>query len=535
MWQEKSILQTIRRWYFSKTFLWILVGIGIVLQLSQYLFNRSFWVDEALVATKLIDSSYADFWQPSESPIGFLIVEKFVSQVLGESEYALRLFPFLSGVLSIVLFRKLAARYLQPVAVPIALGLFTLSGQLIYHATTLKQYASDVCITIMLYLITMAMLSKRVTRLGALGFGILGAVALWFAHPVVFILGGVGGYILLSRMIKKDWAMLRTMSITYGCWLVSFIVLYALSFRAATGAETAQQFWAGHFMPLPPTSFAELLWFVRTFFETLEYVLEFSRPIVEILSGFGDILASVLGLSPSIGISLPDMIRFMFSSFAWSVLDLIAAVILLTGAWSMLKRDQEKFCLLASPIVLTLLASGLHKYPFANRLILFLIPILFLFLGEGARWFWKQSQRRSPLIELALIGALLLHPVYLAGYNLIHPRTQEEARPVLQYLKDHQQDKDIIYVYYGSSEVFRYYARQLDLKNAKAIQGIMSREDRSKYIQDLQQLRGHKRVWLFFSHAYSEKDFFLYYLDNIGKRLDEFKAEGAAAYLYDLS
>ena len=113
----------------------------------------------------------------------------------------------------------------------------------------------------------MDILSKRITVSYALGFGLIGATTLWFSHPPVFILAGVGGYIAISHFMRKEWAVIKIFSIAYVFWLASFGVLYFISFRVAVDAATAQQFWVGHFMPLPPSSFSEAMWFVRTFFE----------------------------------------------------------------------------------------------------------------------------------------------------------------------------------------------------------------------------------------------------------------------------
>jgi hypothetical protein len=91
-----------------------------------------------------------------------------------------------------------------------------------------------------------------------------------------------------------------------------------------------------------------------------------------------------------------------------------------------------------------------------------------------------------------------------------------------------------VYVYYASQAVYTYYSRRFGFEDQEYIQGVASREDWRKYLEDLQQLRGNKRVWLFFSHAYSEEAFFLSYLDSIGTKLDEFKDVRASIYLYDL-
>lgn len=530
--QRKSPYQRIPRFYLSHTFLWLLVCIGIILHFSQYLFNRSLWVDEALVAMKIINSSYSEFFQSSETPLGFLIVEKFLVQFLGDSEYVLRLFPFISGIISIFLFLKVAPYFLKSSAVPIALGIFVISGRLIYHSSTLKQYSSDVLFTLFLYIVTLKILSTRPTIQRILGFGIIGALIIWFSHPIVFILAGVGGYLTVSQIMQKRWRKMFAFSIAYVFWGISFATFYFIGLRDSTTTEAGQQFWAAHFMPFPPSSFSDIIWFVRTFFnELIQYALEFPKSLFSILEVLRKSFFSMTGLSPSIGASLSQIAELFFSSFVWILVYCIAACMIIAGGVSMCSRSRGKFFLLVVPIFLTLLASGLHKYPFANRLIVFMLPHIFLFLGEGATWI---REKTKPFTGVTFILALFMFPIFSAGSSLIYPRTHEEARPVIRYLKEHKQDGDLVYVYYASQVVFEYYMRRLDFHLEDYIQGISSRDDWRKYIQDLQQLHGHRRVWLFFSHAYSEEAFFLSYLDSIGKRLDSFKDERASVYLYDL-
>ena len=106
---------------------------------------------------------------------------------------------------------------------------------------------------------------------------------------------------------------------------------------------------------------------------------------------------------------------------------------------------------------------------------------------------------------------------------------------MIQYMLAHRQPGDTIYVYYASQGVYAYYARRFGLTDTPHIAGIASRDDWQKYLDDLQQLHGKARVWLVFSHAYSEEAFFVSYLDTIGTRLDERHDQKASVYLYDLS
>jgi len=131
----------------------MIICFGIVLRLRQYLFNRSLWLDEALLTLNIISRSFLELLQPLDyrqgAPIGFLFLEKLAVQLFGNSEYVLRLFPFLCGIISLFLFYKVATHYINIKAVLIALGLFAISGWLVYYSSEVKQYSSDVAIVLL--------------------------------------------------------------------------------------------------------------------------------------------------------------------------------------------------------------------------------------------------------------------------------------------------------------------------------------------------------------------------------------------------
>jgi hypothetical protein len=134
---------------------------------------------------------------------------------------------------------------------------------------------------------------------------------------------------------------------------------------------------------------------------------------------------------------------------------------------------------------------------------------------------------------------LFLQPVLSASYHLIRPRTREEIRPVIQHVGEHYQDGDMLYLYYASQPAFRYYSESYGFDESDYIVGVSSRDNWQNYIKELDEFRGHERVWILFSHVCNwqgvdEERFFLYHLDSIGTRLDSFGGAGAAVYLYDL-
>jgi hypothetical protein len=141
----------------------------------------------------------------------------------------------------------------------------------------------------------------------------------------------------------------------------------------------------------------------------------------------------------------------------------------------------------------------------------------------------------------------------------------------LSYVKDNWQKGDILYIHFYAQYAFEYYSKYhpapFKFDEDKFIIGIAPREWHTKwrknrvsryyrteetigqsssdifkrYVEDLNQLTGHERVWVLFTisiprDGIQEEKFFLRYLDSVGERLDSFRRSGSAAvYLYDLS
>ena len=55
-----------------------IICFGILVRLVQYLFNRSLWADEAVLALNIVNRSYLELLEPLDyeqgAPIGFLMV-----------------------------------------------------------------------------------------------------------------------------------------------------------------------------------------------------------------------------------------------------------------------------------------------------------------------------------------------------------------------------------------------------------------------------------------------------------------------------
>lgn len=493
---------------FQHRVIWLALAAGAILRLWQYLLNRSLWLDEAYLTLNLTHRSFAGLLKPLDfdqgAPLGFLWLEKSVLRIFGSSEYALRLLPLLAGVASLFLFYKLAKAILPPAAVAVALGLFALSPSLIYYSSEVKQYSLDVALTILIYVLALpgSRAQWSAARIGI--FGLVGSLAIWLSHPAAFVLAATAATFTVALATRREWARLVRLAPAFLLWGVSLALCYFLSLRSLSHNHDLLAYWQTEFMPLPPRSVSDLKWFVDSFF---------------------DFFAEAAAMQ------FTALVSFAF----------------LVGSARLFRDQGERLALLLGPGLLTLVASGLHKYPFGGRLMLFLVPAALLLVAQGVEEVRLASWRYSPLIACALIALLFLDPAMFAVHHLAEPRVEvdhpgvmnpEEIKPVMAYIRTHRQANDFVYVFYASQPAFQYYSELYKQPQQNVILGTASGGDPHNYAADLDRLRG-KRVWLLFSHIHGEgkreSAYIRFYLDLLGPRTTPFQSPGAVTYLYDLT
>ena len=185
-----------------------------------------------------------------------------------------------------------------------------------------------------------------------------------------------------------------------------------------------------------------------------------------------------------------------------------------------------------------------RKIPVLGRFLLFLAPFLYLLMANGLmqihRFIGKWSVPASHILSLILILGIAWKPARLAAQNLITPPLGEHIKPALAYIQENRQDGDIIYVYYGGRVAFDYYQDSFGLNSANVINGVMSRDDPKKYLEDIKKLRGHDRVWFVFTHncdtcVVHEQRYYVQHLNKTGIQISRLHAPGTNLYLYDLN
>jgi 4-amino-4-deoxy-L-arabinose transferase-like glycosyltransferase len=524
-----DIKQTFFRWL-----PWLIIALGFVLRLDQYLFNRSLWLDEAFFVVNVVDRTFLELFKaPLEytghiMPPGILVMAKLFITLFGNSDFILRLFPFLCGIVSLVLFYQLAKIYLSAKAVPLALFLFAISDSLIIYSSMFKQYSSDVMIAIALLLLVAHLRRNTLTFARLFILTIVGILAVWFSHASVFILATIGIYLILPYLLNKQWQTVIELSAVYWAWLLSFAILYFLIINIETPTNAwMHEFWTIHnaFMP-SPFSVEWLQWFYDKFLLTMKNPASLEH--VE-----------------------------------------LAGIFVIIGCISMLANRKGILFLLTLPVLIALIASFFEQYAFHGRLLLFLMPALYLIIAEGIVQLqvrllpYPKTSIVTIAIQMILFVSIIDFPLY--NRNVHKEVPVQEIKPALEHVQENKQANDVIYLYYWAEPAFRYYAKYYDFnyedchiitplptnkytkevdysRNKRNLKPVRVNETQcilgiSEYFggskRELDKLRG--RVWFIFSHVGGHRrELFVKHLDKRGTRLDEKIQPGVFVYLYKL-
>jgi hypothetical protein len=485
-----------------------LCGLGALLRLWQYWPGASLWADEANLALNIIERPLGHLLGPLDyrqvAPPGWLILEKATITLFGEGERALRLVPFLGGLLALPLCWQAARRALPPgLGPPLALGLVATGLPFIFYGSQVKPYSTDVAVALLLLALTLAVRQDGPGQGRALRLGLAGLIAPWLSYPATLVAGGILAALVLTALRERDrprWLVPLTVA-----WAVSIltVTLWARGTVTADDALYMRQFWARDFAPWPPRELRDLGW-----------------PIARLTTVYGG-----GGLRyPAPGIFL-----------------LLAAV----GGWWLWRRHTDRAWLLLGPIAATFAAAVLHVFPFEPRLVLFLFPTFLILTAAGplavADLSGAQRRRIAAAVATAACGGLAL----LGLWRNPPPSAPEPLKPVLHEMRQAWQPGDRAYVYYGGEKAFLYYARRYGFAPGDYVLGRCAREDPRFYLRELDALRGRSRVWLVVTHGVPEEMAAIDgYLERIGTRKASFEAgrvpggrrsDRARVDLYDLS
>jgi hypothetical protein len=330
---------------------------------------------------------------------------------------------------------------------------------------------------------------------------VAGLIALWFSHPALLVLAGIGLALAIITLLQRDASSLQLVIGMGIIWLFTIIFLYVLILKDLSQNTYIRDYWQGAFLPLPPWS--DPGWFAKALNENIG--IQF-------------------------GIPYAVFVVFFLMLAGWVIL------------WF---RQRAHAITFACIFLITLIASGLQLYPVFERMILFLVLIGLILIGKTMEAIYLRWQRVGfpGIFAVALLAGYLLYgPVTTSIANFVAPKYFEHIRPTMEVLRDSWKAGDALYVSNGALPAFRFYAPFYGLENIPYEFG--EREDYRtihNIASDLVSFDRQPRLWVLLSHVYerknfNERDFILNYLSEIGEKKREFRVPGTSVflYLYDL-
>ena len=445
----------------SPTALSALVVLAILLRVWDYAGNPGLWLDEILLARNIIELSLADLvTKPlvldQVAPRGFLLVEKLIITALGPNELALRLFPFLTGIAGVFIFRRLSERALDGLAVPTAMLLFAICVPHILHGVEVKQYEGDATATILLLYLALRLRDPNVSRRRLVLTGLAAFGVIWFSQASVIVMGGIGAAFAAHWLVTRDRASARALFVTIPMWALASGVAVLVGLRSMTPStrEFMDDFWSPGFAPRPLGIVTTLKWFWT-----------------QSLALFTD----------------PAMLRYR-----WPTLFLVLALLGVIALWRA-RRDTALF--VVAPVGMAFVAAVAHQYPYSRRLAFYLIPVVLVAISAGIELVRRQAGRASPVLGAVVAVALLFSPVS-AMATALPPYEIEHHREVWAYLQRHRQPGDVISVFPLSRVGALQYAPRYGFTSADWTTTICDRGNSRPYLRELDRYRGRRRVWL---------------------------------------
>ncbi|HUB26550.1 MAG TPA: glycosyltransferase family 39 protein [Tepidisphaeraceae bacterium] len=406
---------------------WLIVLAGAVLRVRNWLHWRSLWLDEIYLAHSVVTRGFhrlllspLDYWQAA--PAGFLVLERTCVDLFGSGERSLRLPSLLAGLAALPMFYGLARRILSLRAALLAILLFSCLVPLIYYAQEAKQYSTDVLSALAILMTAVSVDLHPKSRGRLVVYAIVGAISLFFSISSVMVLAGTAAVLAISRAARsKKLIAALPLAIVMGMWALLEVLnvrVFLLPLMRGPVHEGLYQYWvaAGGFPPLEPDQFMGWIW---------------------------KSLRNLIGSYETMYISGSD-------------LGILVALIGLMGMiWS---RRGTAAMLLISPLPLALIAALARKYPFGDRLAVYLVPSIALLMAAGIDFLWGAEGGRRWMLGFLVAAMVIWGSVARSVYVFRFPAGREETRQAYEWIRRNWRAGDMLFLSHLSIPSFDYYA-----------------------------------------------------------------------------
>ncbi len=428
------------------------IAVGITLRLILFLWNDSLFRDEAKLLLNIVNRNFAELGGMLDygqmAPLPFLWGLRLQYLMGARSDLPFRAIPLTASILSLILFYCLAYKTIRnKYGIIISTWLLAVAHNQILYSCLVKQYSLDILISITLIFLSYPVLSKQLNCKRTLYFASFCSLSIWLSHPSIFIVGGVSLGLIINHYNRN----LRNLAFFLGIISLSFTIQYIFLLKNNTSPYVLD-FWENDFAP-----HAFTLWYAKALLEPIDAIL-----------------GRIRYLQPLVGITC--------------IIGLVHITTRKEGGWN---------SVLIFPLILALIASYFHKYPFSGRFLLYNTPGLLLLFGYGITGISNLVKKR--FWPIFLFTALVVPYALISCITFGRPCGG--VRESINYVADNIKAGDIILVDLFSAPVFKFYGRLTPRFESSANKIIFEWTDEStvKYAPSpkalLSSISGDSNIW----------------------------------------
>lgn len=405
--------------------------MGIVLHIFPYFYNRSLWIDEAMLASSICTRSFSELiaspldWGQSAA-VGWLFIVKMITSVFGTSEAVLRILSLIASFGCLVLIYYMLKDKVEKSYTLLIMAVFALNDIYIYYSNEFKPYMSDNFFCLLTLLLWQKYKEKKVSLLQLVAAY---SAIIWFSFPAVFFVAAcmiIECVIFLKSLIKdKNIVFCGNLSLC-SIVLVSFILNYILWLSKTSGNAGGADYWSLLKFPLIPTSLSDIKLIIRMACE---------------FWAFYPIIAAVV----------------------FAGLFLIYVIICFR------KKQDNSNLLIPFILALSLLftASYFGFYPIASRLVMGYAIIVLVIIGYSCHEldiFIENTikMKRNDWVRILYCGILAscLIVIGIKGSGNFFAshiyKSGSEVSEHINYLENHLTENDVVYVFRNSIPIYTY-------------------------------------------------------------------------------
>jgi len=453
---------------------------GVTLRLRALLAGRSLWLDEVSLAVGVRDLSFVELLSErlphvQSAPPGFLLAARLGLVTAGSGPLAIRIVPFISGVLLLALTLIVArAAFSKRSTQLLFLLLISVSPTLVYYSTEFKQYASDA--VLVLAALYVALVGRRPDNPRLVP--VLGFVAAFASVPGALAFASLGSAILLHSYLSsgfsdlvrtfKDWLM------TFLAWGLGSALHLGYTIVSGTDREFMVQWWSvrGGFPPERIGTLEQLSWY---FERAIELVWMLSQPSGPIFPGTKSVSAVLFGAA-----ALLVVLALRQSPFRASLPETFLGLFVL-AAWLM---------------------AELTLYPLSSRLMIYSLPLVGFVLARG---FDSGMAGRGLVRPLSAVAAavVLLSAADSSSQRLLSPNLDRDMQAIVRLLEAEFREGDVIVLDSRSERILKWHDSQARIPSDAVFRADHRTVSEANSFVPVEE-RQPERVWVVATHRQDE-------------------------------